>query len=66
MNGLWETLYGWYLQIWPNLAASAICLPVGFAWHHRKMLRRMAEHHEETRQYVTQALNAAQEGADRG
>jgi hypothetical protein len=30
---LWE----WWLQIWPNLAASVIALPFAFAWHHRKV-----------------------------
>ena len=23
--------------VWPNLAASAMCLPVAFVWHHRRM-----------------------------
>ena len=33
MKLLWE----WWLQIWPNLAASVIALPFAFAWHHRRI-----------------------------
>ena len=27
----------WWTQIWPNLAASAVSLPVAFVWHHRRI-----------------------------
>jgi len=26
-----------WCPIWPNLAASGICLPIAFVWHHRKI-----------------------------
>lgn len=37
MRLLWE----WWLQIWPNLAASAVTLPVAFVWHHRHIRRHI-------------------------
>lgn len=27
--------------IWPNLAASVVCLPVAFAWHHRHIRKHI-------------------------
>lgn len=39
MKLLWE----WWLQIWPNLAASVVCLPVAFIWHHRRIKRHLTK-----------------------
>lgn len=33
MRLLWE----WWIQVWPNLAASVVTLPVAFIWHHRRI-----------------------------
>lgn len=48
MNGLGSTLYGWYLQIWPNLAASVIWAIPAFTWHHRRIKRHITAQHEQT------------------
>lgn len=35
---MWTLLYrDLWCPIWPNLAASGICLPIAFVWHHRKI-----------------------------
>lgn len=34
---MWNLLWSWYGQIWPNLAASAMVSGPLFAWHHRRI-----------------------------
>ena len=31
----------WWVQVWPNLAASVVTLPVAFVWHHRRIKRHI-------------------------
>lgn len=33
----------WWLQVWPNLAANCVWVPVAYI-HHRKVMGKMAEH----------------------
>lgn len=40
----------WWTQIWPNLAASGVSLPVAFVWHHRRMKAHVAKAIEEAKQ----------------
>jgi hypothetical protein len=44
MRLLWE----WWLQIWPNLAASAVVWLPAFVWHHRRI-----------KAHVTKTINEA-------
>lgn len=57
-----QLVWAWYGQIWPNLAASAVSLPIGFVWAHRRTLRsvdrKLARHHELVKAHVDRALAA--------
>jgi len=47
---MWTVIYrDLWGPIWPNLAASAICLPPAFLWHHRHMKRHVTRVIEEAR-----------------
>jgi hypothetical protein len=45
MRLLWE----WWLQVWPNLASSAISLPPAFVWHHWRMKKHVTKAIEEAK-----------------
>lgn len=65
-----QLLWAWYGQVWPNLAASAVSLPVAFVWAHRRAMRaitkdlekRLAKHHEQVKEHVDRALAAQPPG----
>jgi hypothetical protein len=54
--GAW--LWSAWLQVWPNLAANVIWVPLAWA-HHQMMQRQAVEHHEEMKAHVTGAVEAA-------
>lgn len=37
----WSLFWEWWLQIWPNLAASVIALPPAFLWHHSRLKKHI-------------------------
>lgn len=39
----------WWVQIWPNLAASAVSLPPAFIWHHRRIKAHVSRAIEEAK-----------------
>lgn len=51
-------LAGWWLQIWPNLAANVIWVPVA-AIHHVLMRRHVDRRHEELAAHITSTVGAA-------
>jgi hypothetical protein len=51
-----STAYGWWLQIWPNLAASVIWATPTFFLHHRLLRRHINRQHEQTQQHISDTL----------
>lgn len=46
---IWTTLHRWYLELWPNLAASVIWGAPAFTTHHLLIKRHITKQHEKTR-----------------
>jgi hypothetical protein len=65
-----QLLWAWYGQVWPNLAADVVSLPVAFIWAHRRVMaklpdrieaavgERLAEHHQAVTAHIDRALGA--------
>lgn len=58
-----QLLFGWWLQIWPNLAANVIWVPVA-AIHHVLMKRHVDRRHQQLKDHVAAMVETAvQKGA---
>lgn len=64
---MWAVIYrDLWGPVWPNLAASGICLPVAFLWHHRRLRADLdvrdaahAENHARTRALICELAPTA-------
>lgn len=45
LSEIWSQVWslGYAIGVSQNIVAAVICLPVGFAWHHRILIKRFEE-----------------------
>lgn len=62
---VWGLFFDWPNgQVWPNIIASGLTAGLAVGWSHRRLARKMREHHARTAEHITAATGTAPERGD--
>lgn len=50
----WQLFFGWPAgQVWPNVVASALTAGLAVGWSHRRLARKLRDHHASLAEHIT-------------